>query len=539
MSHFLKQHFRKSAVAYLRTSTYPLLISSMFFASIFTSSNVGAQSLKSTTIENTYQKVIYKAADLAKQEYKESATLLPDEITSIGYQEYRSIRFAVDKALWKDQGKFEAQLFHPGFLYKTPVKINEIINEDVRAIPFSTNLFSYDGKASSINTLNQANLDFSGFRIHYPLNNKKYKDELIVFQGASYFRPLGPGLNYGVSARGLAIDTAEPSGEEFPNFVEFWLVKPAPTDNSMLIYALLDSPSMTGAYRFELFPGYPTKVKVRADLFSRKEVKKIGISALTSMFFYGENKVKHVDDFRPEVHDSDGLLVATNRDEWIWRPLFNPTQLRVSSFSLMNPKGFGLLQRDKQFSHYEDLEANYHKRPSIWVSPSGRPWGKGRVELVEIPTQDETNDNIVAYWVPEEAPKPNKQYTLEYYLTIVDKPHGKILGKVKQTRIGWGAVPGQNNPPPKRQRIFVVDFNDWPEGYAPGDLDVKPILKYSSGTVTDLQATRLPDGKTWRVFFKLLPDGNIPVDMSLSLQLNKQQLTETWSYVWYTDNLTQ
>lgn len=507
------------------------------FLLLTTAPSATAQALQNTPIENTYQNIIYKAADLAKQEYQDSSTTLPKELGAIGYQQYRAIRFAGDKALWKGDSNFEVQLFHPGFLYKQPVKINEIANETVNSIPFSTQFFNYDAQAPSINNIKQSSLGFSGFRVHYPLNNKKYKDELIVFQGASYFRPLGPNLQYGVSARGLAIDTAEPSGEEFPRFVEFWLVKPAPADSSMVIYALLDSPSITGAYRFELFPGYPTKVNVRADLFARKAVNKIGISALTSMFFYGENKVKHFDDFRPEVHDSDGLLVASNQGEWIWRPLFNPSQLRVSSFSLLNPQGFGLLQRDRQFAHYEDLEANYHKRPSIWVSPKGRPWGKGRVELVEIPTRDETNDNIVAYWVPEHPLKPQEKYTIEYSLTMLDQPHNKILGKVVQTRIGWGAVPGQDDPPSKKQRIFIVDFAGWPDANVPGELPIKAKLKHSSGTVSDLQTRLLPDGKTWRASFKLLPDGNIPVDMSLSLQLNQQQLTETWSYVWYTDNL--
>ncbi len=499
--------------------------------------NTNAQAIKNTPIENTYQNIIYKAADLAKENYQDNKESIPEELSSIGYQQYRSIRFAKDKAIWKDETNFEVQLFHPGFLYQHPVKINEVASQTINSIPFSVDLFNYGGQAPRINEITQSNLDFSGFRVHYPLNQRQYKDELIVFQGASYFRALGPGLHYGASTRGLAIDTAEPSGEEFPNFVEFWLVKPRPSSTTMVIYALLDSPSITGAYRFELLPGYPTKIRVRADLFPRTEIKKVGIGALTSMFFYGENKVKHVDDFRPEVHDSDGLLILSNHDEWIWRPLSNPSQLRVSSFSLLNPKGFGLLQRDKQFNHYEDLEAQYHKRPSLWITPKGSPWGKGRVELVEIPTQDETNDNIVAYWVPEQTLQTNKQHTIEYELSIVDAPQTTIIGKVAQMRIGWGGVPGQDNPPPKRQRIFVVDFSDWPANYTPGDLPIKPRLTHSSGSVSDLQAKLLPDQKTWRVSFKLLPDGNIPADMSLYLELNNQRLTETWSYVWYTDNL--
>ncbi len=498
-----------------------------------------AQAIIKTEVENNYQQIIYKAEDLAKQPYQEAEKTVPEELKSIDYQQYRSIRFLGDKALWKDESNFEVQLFHPGFLYKKPVKINEIMTDNISSIPFSVDLFRYDGQAPQISHVIQSALDFSGFRVHYPLNTDKYKDELIVFQGASYFRPLGPGLQYGASARGLAIDTAESSGEEFPHFTEFWLEKPSAKENTMKIYALLDSPSATGAYRFELLPGFPTKVKVRADLFFRKSVNKVGISALTSMFFYGENRVSHYDDFRPEIHDSDGLLVATETNEWIWRPLSNPSQLHVSSFVLQNPKGFGLLQRDKKFSSYEDMEAKYHARPSIWIKPTGKPWGKGRVELVEIPTSDETNDNIVAYWVPEKELTVGEQHTFEYDLTIVDKPSNTMLGQVVQTRIGWAGFPGQENPPSKKERLFVIDFSDWPENNFPEKFKLEAKLKNSSGNISDLQTALLPDNKTWRASFKLAPEGNIPVDMSLALHLNGKQLTETWSYVWYPDSIKE
>lgn len=491
-----------------------------------------------TEVEDHYQRIIYQAADLAKQPYAATEASVPQELEDIGYQQYRSIRFQTDKALWKSETKFEIQLFHPGFLYRHPVKINELIKDNISTIPFSSDWFRYDGEAVDFGQLVQSTLDFSGFRVHYPLNNNNYKDELVVFQGASYFRPLGPGYQYGASARGLAIDTAESSGEEFPYFKEFWLSKPGTNDNRMTIYALLDSPSITGAYRFILYPGIETHIKVRADLFARKPIKKIGIAPLTSMFFYGENKVRHHDDFRPEVHDSDGLLVQTQNNRWLWRPLSNPNQLRVSSFSEHSPKGFGLLQRDRDFLNYQDTEANYHARPSLWVEPVGAAWNQGRIELVEIPTADETNDNIVAYWVPEQSLQPNTQHTFEYALRITDSPGRQPLGKVVRTRIGWGSVPGQDNPPPKRKRQFMVDFAGWPANSFSTSSEVSAKLKTDTGVIDDLTTTLLPDGKTWRVMFKLLPDGNLPADMNLALTLNNQVISEVWSYVWYPDSLT-
>jgi glucans biosynthesis protein len=509
-------------------------------ASMGSAAKVNAQAIiANTDTEHSYQQIIYKAADLAKQPFVNHEASIPDELRSMGYQQYRSIRFQGEKALWKDEANFEVQLFHPGFLYKQPVRINEIITDNVVNIPFSSDLFRYDGKGINLTSGSQSTLDFSGFRIHYPLNNENYKDELIAFQGASYFRPLGPSLQYGVSARGLAIDTAEPSGEEFPYFKEFWLTKPTPMANNMVIYALLDSASVTGAYRFELLPGIPTKIKIRADLFPRRAIKKLGIAPLTSMFFYGENKVSHIDDFRPEVHDSDGLLVATNNNEWIWRPLSNPLQLHASSFLVTNPAGFGLLQRDKDFTNYQDMEALYHRRPSVWIEPQGKPWGKGRVELVEIPTYNETNDNIVAYWIPEKVALPGQQQSFEYMLSIIDQPATTIMGKVVQTRIGWGGVTGEDNPPPKRQRLFIVDFADWPENLVPKQVNVSAKLDFNNAQIMDLQTVLLPDGKTWRASFKLLPENNSPVDMRLYLSSHNQRLTETWSYVWYPESLNE
>ena len=488
-------------------------------------------------ISHLHQKIIYQAMDLSKQAYKNEQENIPPALSNIGYQQYRSIRFLNNKSLWMDNSLFQIQLFHPGFLYKQPVKINEVQSENIINIPFSADFFRYDGESVTLRNVVNSDMGFSGFRVHYPLNSPTYKDELVVFQGASYFRPLGPGLQYGVSARGVAIDTAEPSGEEFPYFKEFWLVKPAPNENTMTFYALLDSPSVTGAYRFQLLPGIPTSIKVSVDIFARKDVKKLGIGALTSMFFYGENRNHHPDDFRPEVHDSDGLLIATSHNEWIWRPLSNPKQLHTNSFSLHNPKGFGLMQRDREFANYQDTEADYHRRPSVWVTPTGTPWGKGRVELVEIPTTNETNDNIVAYWVPDKKLTQGDHQHYEYSLHMINEPGRSTVGKVVQTRNGWGSVPGQDNPPPRSQRQFIVDFSGWPDNSISPKLEIEPVLVNSSGKVFDLQVALLPDQKTWRASFKIAPEGNGAVDMNLYLKAYNRRITETWSYVWQPQTL--
>jgi glucans biosynthesis protein len=476
-----------------------------------------------------------RAKALAAEGFKPVQANIPGELANMNYEQYRAIRFRPEASIWRGESLFEIQLFHAGFLYREPVVLHMATASGDPTLKFSQNFFNYDGPAANLAGKAPENIGFAGFRVHYPLNTNEYKDEFLVFQGASYFRLVGPGQIYGLSARGLAIDTAESSGEEFPVFREFWLVKPEPEQTHLVIYALLDSPSVTGAFRFDVYPGAPTEMNVEARLVARRDINKLGIAPLTSMFHHGENKVTHVDDFRPEIHDSDGLLVASANGEWTWRPLSNHRALRVSSLANENPRGFGLLQRDREFNHYMDMEAIYERRPSLWITPIG-DWGKGRVELVEIPTDSEVNDNIVAYWVPEQPMKAGEARRFSYQLRsfnahLQEQPGAKVV----RTMIGWGAVPGQTNPPPRSKRQFVIDFEGGELPTLSPNVPLEVDLEKNSGTVTDLTVMRLPDQKTWRVSFKLEPEGNNLVDMRLSIKLRGKRLSEVWSYVWYPD----
>lgn len=479
-----------------------------------------------------FDHVTQRAKALAGEKFKKDETKLPDSWLNMQYQQYRSIRFQTDQALWKDQSLFEVQFFHPGFFYKEPVEI-EVANKDgvSTRIPFDTKLFRYDGSAALLAKDAVEGAGFAGFRIHYPLNNPEYKDEVMVFQGASYFRPVGLGQVYGLSARGLAVDTAEPTGEEFPRFSKFWLLKPGKDDTRMIFFALLDSPSVTGAYRFLLQPGVDSGMQITARLFARKDITKLGVAPLTSMFFYGENRTRWTDDFRPEVHDSDGVLMHTSHGEWIWRPLKNPRHLQVTSLQDGTPKGFGLVQRDRDFLNYQDVEAKYHQRPSIWITPQG-DWGQGRLEIVEIPTKNETNDNIVSYWVPSQPMKAGEQREFNYQLQTFDgQLQQQANATVSRTRIGWAALPGQQNPPPVSERQFVVDFAGSRLEQLAANQPLEAKLQLSSGKTRDLIVRRLPTGE-WRVSFKMSPQEQQTVDMHLQLFLRNQPLSEVWNYVW-------
>lgn len=471
------------------------------------------------------------AKNLSEKAYEKPADILPEELKNLNYDQHRDIRFVRENGPWYNKSlPFEVQFFHLGSMFQISVPINEIVNGKVLPIKYSSAFFDY-GK-NKLDTEALKNVGYAGFRLHYPLNSRQYYDELISFLGASYFRALAVGQKYGISARGLAIDTAVQTGEEFPIFKEFWLKRPKHNDQSIKVYALLDSPSVTGAYVFTITPGLNTTVKVDATLFPRKDINKLGVAPLTSMYLFGENSKNKFDDHRPEVHDSDGLLVWNGNDEWLWRPLDNSKYLRISSFSDNNPKGFGLMQRDRDPEHYMDFEAMYEQRPSVWVEPLEN-WGKGVVQLVEIPSIQEIHDNIVAYWVPDEKIKAGKEYHFSYMLHWANEvPVDNGLAKVKATYTGVGGVSGMLE---NEKRKFVVDFINLPVKNLRQAIENKEVvanITVSEGVVKGhhLMYNPLTGGALLYMDFK--PNGKTSeIRMSLT-DKNGKNLSEIWSYQW-------
>lgn len=477
-----------------------------------------------------FDDVAARARQLAESGYQKPKVALPPTLSSLDYDQYRSIRFDTRKALWRDSNlPFEVQFLHPGFNYGRAVGINLITSDGVRPVSFDPDLFDYGPNNIDREAVRNAQpaLGFSGFRVHFPVNDAAYKDEVLVFQGASYFRALGAGQRYGLSARGVALDTGEMSGEEFPEFVEFWIARPSADDRHLVIYALMDSPRLTGAYRFEVHPDTRTRMAVRAEIYVREEGGKLGLAPLTSMYLFGENQNAPHPDYRPEVHDSDGLSVQTDQ-EWLWRPLVNPQRLQVTSFAAKQLKGFGLMQRDRAFHQYEDLEARYDLRPSAWVAPRG-DWGPGRVELVLIPTPDETNDNVVAYWVPDNPPKRGEPLRVRYDLSWQKK--GETLppwAHVVQTRRGHGWVKKQDDT-----LRYHIDF----EGDALKDLPAETPLRADvwagdGGTVVEQQLYRNDVTGGWRLSLKIRNnEPSTPLELRATLRHGDATVSETWAYL--------
>jgi len=447
---------------------------------------------------------------------------VPDYLTDINYDDYRDIRFDTAQSLWRDGGRFQVQFIHPGLYYKNAVAINVIDGRGVQKVPFSAKMFNY-GKNKFAEKI-PADLGFAGFRLAYPFYKPAEYNHVIVFAGASYFRAVAKNEVFGLSARGLALDTGLPSGEEFPVFREFWLERPGRDARAARIYALLDSPSVAGAYEFLVQPGERTVIGVRLRLFERKRVRELGIAPLTSMFFFGEEKPRPVGEWRPEVHDSDGLAIASSSGEWIWRPLGNPQKLRTSYFEVENPRGFGLLQRDRDFHNYEDLETRHELRPNAWIVPSGS-WGKGQVKLVEIPSQKEINDNIVAYWIPRALPAVGQPIELAYNISVqTPEPMDAAQGRAVATRLAAG-----DKDDAKR---LVLDFESAKLKTLPADAPVKAVISVGPDGQL-LQQTIVKNTVTggWRVAFQVKAPKEKPLELRAYLQHNnKEVLTETWSY---------
>ncbi|HEX9262909.1 MAG TPA: glucan biosynthesis protein D [Candidatus Binatia bacterium] len=474
-----------------------------------------------------------KARASAQAPYRPPPTSLPKQLLNLDWDGYQAIRFRSDHALWrKDPVNFRVEFFHLGRTYKEPVHMYEVVNGRTQEIVYTPSMF--DLRKSGIDgAWLGKDLGFAGFRVQYQTD---WQRDVAAFLGASYFRAVGGDQRqYGLSARGLALDTALNHAEEFPRFTDFWFVRPTIASGTLTLYALLDSPSVTGAYRFDISPGATLVMDVDAALYPRQAIERLGVAPLTSMFLCGENDRRVANDWRPEIHDSDGLALFTGNGEWIWRPLVNPAEARVNSFFDENPRGFGLLQRDRNFDHYQDDGVFYERRPSLWVepkviSPSG--WGKGAVQLVELAAPDETYDNIVAFWNPATKLQPGQELLFSYRLHWGTQIAFTPLAQVVATRTGIGGVVGQSRS--YFSWRFAVDFTGGELAALSKNAEVEPVITASRGEIEIPSVRPQLEIDGYRAIFDIKPTDNSsePIDLRLYLRLHGQPLTETWIYQW-------
>ncbi len=481
----------------------------------------------------SFDTVVGMARELATQPYQPPSPIA-GPLRDIDFDAWRKIRFKTDHALWRNEKlPFELQFFPPGFLYDRTVGINIVEGGKAAPLILSKAMFDFSQVAQLGEQIPDA-MGTVGFRVHSAINTPSYLDEFLVFLGASYLRAVARNQNYGLSARGLAIDTALPEGEKFPWFREFWIQKPGKADKSIRIYALLDGEEATGAYAFTATPGKETVIDVQSRLFLRKPVAKLGIAPMTSMFLYGENAgALSYRDWRPEVHDSDGLLIHFRSGEWLWRPARNPQLLQVNGFEAEEAPAFGLMQRDREFADYQDLESRYETRPSLWVEPQGG-WGPGRVEMVLIPSDKEIHDNLVAFWTPQAPPDPAKMLQFDYRMRWL-RDNSSVQPPVMVTAT-------RTSRPDDKSRLFVLDFEGAALKKLPEDAGVQAVVTTGPGAkVVDQQAYKNSVTGGWRVAFKvevetgaalekILPEKGKAIELRTFLKLPGGGVSETWSY---------
>ncbi len=496
-------------------------------AFLLLSTSVGGQVADHAAVTD-YTSLQTLAQALARQEYKAPAATLDPFYEALKYDDHRQIRFVPEQAHFSGpEDTFRVEFFHLGWMFKKPVSFFELDPAGTKPIFFDPARFDYG------NVQVPAGISpppgYAGFRVLAPDGLADRRFEFLVFMGASYFRAVTTELGYGISARGVAVNTVGGEPEEFPDFTHFWLEPPQKGDELFSCLALLEGPSVTGAYRFSAMPGKTTGMFVTATLYVRKPVKMLGLAPFSSMFWYGENTHPKPYDFRPEVHDSDGLQIEEENGPSLWRPLDNGKDMRLSVFELSKLKGFGLTQRDRAFSNYEDLEAHYHRRPSVWVEPI-RGFGAGAVTLVEISTGEETWDNIVAFWQPKELPTtPDEPLSFEYKLDWLDEHIPGLLAKVEATRRGYVMD--------SKDHLYVIDFSHGlidptPEPDWVPEVEVK-VVGGGGAKVADARVMKNPESKGWRAFFKLVvPDEAALMELSCELKAGERVISEKWVYQW-------
>ncbi|POF63118.1 glucan biosynthesis protein [Novacetimonas maltaceti] len=459
---------------------------------------------------------------LSQQAYRPPEETLPTALRDMNFDQFTSIAYRPEQALWHGENLgFEVEFFPRGYLYRPRIEMYEVIDGKAAPVPYSADLFTYGNPALRVDD----NIGFSGLRIRAPINTPGVMEEFCVFLGASYFRAVAKGQTYGLSARGFADGTGDPKGEEFALFRAYWLEKPRSGVDSVVLHALLDSPSLTGAFRFTIRPGETTVFDVQTYLYPRKEIAQSGIAPLTGMFYFDANDRNHVDDWRPAAHDSEALSMWTGGGQQLWRPLRNPQDLQFSAFADVRPHGFGLMQRKRAFEDFEDLALNYEKRPSLWIEPIG-DWGAGSVDLVEIPTPNEVNDNIVSFWRPRDALAAGHEYAFTYRMYWGwDTPWPTHLARIAATRVG-ASTDGSHT------RFFDIDFTGEPFVNLPRDAKFHLQTRTSAGEIRNVVVEANPDIHGWRATFEFDPKDAKIAELDCSLANDQGTVSEEWVYRW-------
>jgi glucans biosynthesis protein len=462
--------------------------------------------------------VLKAAAQLAAQPFKPPSAPLPSVFSGLTFEQYASIRRVPGTAIWADDKLgFSLEPLNRGFVYTTPIEINIVENGLSQRVIYDPADFDF-GKLQPPAAVRD--LGFSGLRI-LRSSDEGFQDAAI-FQGASFYRSRARGQNFGVTARGLAIRTGDEPGEEFPLFREFWVERPTPASNTLTMYALLDSESMTGSFRFTIRPLETTIIDTEMTLIARAATDKLGIGAMAGDYLFSGLDHRRTDDWRAAVYEITGLQALSGQGEWLWRPVCNRETLQISAFSDVNPRGFGLLQRSRSFDAFYDDEGRWELRPTLWIEPIG-DWGEGDVRLLEIPAASETNANIIAQWRPKGGIAAGKSQSFAYRQFWCWTPPSK-----PPLAVCMSSRAGKFNGRPR----FTVEMT--------GDVFADPLkaaaaaadIQANPGKIASIRLYPYKDRRSVRAVFDLDPGSETFSELRLTLKIDNQAISETWLYRW-------
>lgn len=456
----------------------------------------------------------------AKLPYKPVPNDLPEHLRKLTYDQYVGIRVKATARIWADENLgFVLEPLHRGFIFSAPVEINLVAQGQARRVIYNNSQFDFGG----LPVPPIGDIGFSGFRVLAPQNEKGLA-EIAAFQGASFFRALAQGQLFGTMARALSIKVADPRGEEFPRIRTFWIERPNLATNALVIHALIDSQSMTGAYRFTLHPGEATIIDTECTLFARTKVDNFGLATMSATVLSDAIDHRRPDDTRLTIADIGGLQMLTGKGEWLWRAVSNHETLQISTFVDENPRGFGFLQRDRRFGDYQDDAQHWELRPSLWIEPIG-DWGAGGVELIEIPSDSEANDNVIAYWRPHQSLAVGSETAFAYrQFWCWNSPERPALALVTDTRSGRGST--------GKRRRFLVEFKGNSLGDQQQSAAITPVLTAAPGSITLLRPYPTPINKTYRLLFEIDPGNATSSELRLVLEVAGKPISEAWLYRW-------
>lgn len=463
--------------------------------------------------------ILAEARQIAARPFAPLPPDLPSPFSGLNYEAYSSIRLKPEAALWVgDNLPFVIEPMHRGFIFARQMQIFIVENGTARPLGYDPAAFDFGKVPAPQGRL--PDLGFSGFRILRRRPEGPPAD-LAIFQGASFFRSLAPGQNFGVIARALAIRTADPKGEEFPVLRSVWIEKPTGFGNPLVIHALLDSESVAGAYRFTIRPGEATIIDIEATIVPRVALDHVGLAPMQGTSLFGPLDRRRFDDARPAAYEVSGLQMLTGKNEWLWRPVSNRENLQISAFVDNDPKRFGFVQRERDFERFFDDDQHWETRPSLWIEPIGE-WGEGAVQLVEIPSDAEANDNVIAYWRPKAPLAASAEHSFAYRQfwcwTPPDQPPLAMVTNSRTGRIGN-----------TKRRRFVVEFSG--EVFAAARGDLRANLTVQPGTILSLRTFWSRERRSMRVLFDIEP-GDAQCELRMLITEDGRPISETWLYRW-------